>query len=197
MTLRIGSKVRVQGSGYRVQNALEGKKRFSVPCTLYPARGFTLIEVLMAISILAIGVVGVLRAYSTSVSAIERAQYNIDAGCLLKAVMGRIEEKAITEKGTSPGESSGDLASSSGIKIDTTQSDEWQWIEEVRDSGLKAKAPAAAPESEGTAPEAEVEAEAEAGYSLNEVKLTAVNYERVPSNKVSVITYMDSNSAGG
>lgn len=151
-------------------------------------RGFTLLETLMAISILAVGTVSVLRAYSTSVSAIERAQYNIDAGCLLKSVMGLIEEKAITGKGTSPGESSGELNSSSGIKMDTTQSDKWEWSEEVKDAGLEIKKPKETPASGEKKPEKEV-------YSLNEVKLTVVNHERSPSNKVSVITYMENSSA--
>jgi prepilin-type N-terminal cleavage/methylation domain-containing protein len=191
MISKIGSRLSSQGSGFRVQGSGNAGKQKMLFCTLHPApcplkRGFTLIEVLMAISILCIGIVGVLRAYSTSVNAIERTQYNIDAGCLLKAVMGSIEEKAITGKGTSPGESTGELASSSDIKIDATQPGRWQWSEEVRDAGLEAKAPGKASAS------GEKKPDEEAKYSLNEVKLTVVNHERVPSNKVSVMTYMES-----
>ncbi len=148
-------------------------------------RGFTLIEVLMAISILAIGTVSVLRAYSTSVTAVERAQYNIDAACVLKAAMGGIEEKDITLDGTPPGESSGEFTSSSDIKIDTTRSDRWRWSLEVRKVKIKEKTPKEGLASEGKAPEEKED------YSLNEVKLTVVNNERSPSNKVSVMTYME------
>lgn len=150
-------------------------------------RGFTIIEVLMAISILAVGTVSVLRAYSTSVTAVERAQYNIDAACILKAAMGGIEEKDIALDGTPPGESSGEFTSSSDdIKIDTTRSGRWRWSEEVREVEIKAKIPA-----EGLAT-GEKEPEEKTEYYLNEIKLTVVNYERNPSNKVSVMTYMES-----
>ncbi len=175
-----------------------------------PARGFTLLEALMAISILAVGTVSVLGAYSTSVNAIERAQYNIDAACLLKAVMGGIEEKAIREKGTTPGESSGELASSDDVKIDTTQSDRWQWTEEVRASGLETGKPektsgsseekkpeetVTTPTETGTTATAAAAETKKAPYSLNEVKLTVVNYERKPSNKFSAVTYMENANA--
>lgn len=162
----------------RIGNKLSGSRR-----------GFTLIEVLMAISILAVGTMSVLRAYSASVTAVERAQYNIDAACILKAAMGGIEEKDITLDGTPPGESSGEFTSSSDIKIDTTRSGRWQWSEEVREIEIKAKTPEEAPAS-GDAGKKEPE-EKEA-YFLNEVKLTVVNYERNPSSKVSVMTYMES-----
>lgn len=146
----------------------------------------------MAVSILAVGTVSVLRAYSTSVSAVERAQYNIDAACLLKAVMGSVEEKAVTQKGTAQGESSGELTSSSDIKMDTAQSGKWQWSVEIRDSGLRAEEP----EKEAASAEGLSEEEEEPAYTLNEVKLTVVNYERTPSNKVSAVTYMEAVSAG-
>jgi len=60
-------------------------------------KGLTLIEVLLAVSILAIGIVGVLRAYATSVVTLEVGQYNIDAVGLLKQKMADIEQVVVEE----------------------------------------------------------------------------------------------------
>lgn len=71
------------------------------------SRGFTLIEVMLAVSILAIGIIGVLRAYSTAVNALGVGQENIDAVCLLKEKMSEIERLVLEGEGISPGTSSG------------------------------------------------------------------------------------------
>jgi prepilin-type N-terminal cleavage/methylation domain-containing protein len=180
------------------------------------AKGFTLIEVLMAISLLAVGMVGVLRAYSTSVNAMEIAQYNIDASCLLKAVMGNIEEKSIDSRGTPAGSSEESLGSSSDIKIDTTRAGRWQWEKEVLGTSLEVvktvnevSTTAASGASAGTAAvmaawagpapdtgtDTEKKQEKIKVYSLNEVKITEVNPGRSPARKVSLVTYMESESA--
>ncbi|MFH0763891.1 MAG: type II secretion system major pseudopilin GspG [Candidatus Omnitrophota bacterium] len=44
--------MRVQGSGGRVQGAGKGKL-YPVPCTLYPAKGFTLVELMIVVVIIA------------------------------------------------------------------------------------------------------------------------------------------------
>ena len=72
-------------------------------------KGFTLIEVLLAVSILAIGIIGVLRAYATSVNALEVGQENIDAVCLLKEKMSEIEQDALKQKGVLPETSTGEF----------------------------------------------------------------------------------------
>ena len=72
-------------------------------------KGFTLIEVLLAVSILAIGIIGVLRAYATSVDALEVGQENIDAVCLLKEKMSEIEQDALKQKGVLPETSTGEF----------------------------------------------------------------------------------------
>ena len=69
--------------------------------------GFTLVEIMLAITILTIGIIGVLRAYVTSVNTLEAGQDSIDVVCLLKEKMAEIEEVAIKEGGISPATSSG------------------------------------------------------------------------------------------
>jgi hypothetical protein len=51
----------------------------------------TLVEVLMAVVVLSIGIMGVLRAYAGSVTTLEAGQYTIDAVSLLKQKMSDTE----------------------------------------------------------------------------------------------------------
>jgi len=83
--------------------------------TLNPNRGFTLIEVMTAVVVLAIGIVGVLQAYAGSISTLEAGQFNINAINLLKQTMGDVEQ-IILEKEDLP---SGD----SGVDGDFL----WEW----------------------------------------------------------------------
>ena len=138
-------------------------------------RAFTLIEVLLTITILAVGMIGVLRAYSTMINAMEAAQYNIDAACLLKARMGEIEEGAITARGISPGENTGNLTEGCDIKIDNDYPNNWQWTEKAEKADI-----AAAKKEEG--PE----------YYLNKMTLTVANPSRNPGRNVGIVTYMKS-----
>lgn len=163
--------------------------------------GFTFIEVLLAISILSIGMVGVLRAYSTSVNAMEIAQYNIDAACLLEAVMGGVEEQFISQRGLPEGRSEAVSGAYSDIKIDTTRPGRWQWDIEVRTTGLQAFktiATAALPVSASApAPAPETKSEPVVIYSLDEVKVTTVNPGCIPARRVSVVTYMEKYAESG
>ena len=54
-------------------------------------KGLSLVEVLLAVSILAFGIVGVLRGYASSIVTLEAGQFNIDAVSLLKQKMAEIE----------------------------------------------------------------------------------------------------------
>ena len=72
-------------------------------------RGFTLIEVLLAVVILAFGMIGVVRAYAILMSGIERAHFAADAACILKEKMGDIEKEAIEKRGIPPGTKSGSV----------------------------------------------------------------------------------------
>jgi len=60
-------------------------------------KAFTLIEVMIAAAILVIGIVGVLRAYTASISAFEASRSGLDAASLLKTKMADIE-KGMAEK---------------------------------------------------------------------------------------------------
>ena len=75
-------------------------------------KGFTLVEVLLAVTILAVGIIGVLRAYATSVNALEVSQENIDAVCLLKEKMAEIEQAGLEQGGIPQGVSSGEFEGS-------------------------------------------------------------------------------------
>ena len=51
----------------------------------------TLVEVLLAVSILAFGIAGVVRGYASSITTLETGQYNIDAVNLLKKKMAEVQ----------------------------------------------------------------------------------------------------------
>ena len=72
-----------------------------------PQKAFTLVEIMLTITILTVGIIGILRAYATSVNALEVSRDTVDAVCLLKEKMAEIEQAAIDEGGNSPGFSSG------------------------------------------------------------------------------------------
>ncbi len=69
-------------------------------------RGFSLVEVLLAMSILSFGLVGVLRAYEGSVEVLEAGQYTIDMSNLLRMKMAEVEQD-ILENTKLTGASSG------------------------------------------------------------------------------------------
>ena len=148
-----------QGTGYRVQGT--GKRKlFPVPCSLSPERGFTLVEVMLAVTILAFGIVGVLRGYTTSVGALEASQKAIEAVCSLKEKMADFEKEAIEEGGLLVGADSGEL--------DTAYGSGWRW------------------ESEVSALDFDIE---ELKDILNQVKITVVNEQFKPVRRFSLVTY--------
>jgi len=65
-------------------------------------KAYSLIEVLMAVSILSIGIIGVIGGFSTSVGVLEKGQENIEAYSLLREKMSEIEEKSLEENGHYP-----------------------------------------------------------------------------------------------
>ena len=70
-------------------------------------RGFTLIEVLIAVAILSIGMIGVARAYIVLMDGIEVSIFTTDASYLLKVKMADIEKEAIENFGVPSGANSG------------------------------------------------------------------------------------------
>lgn len=89
MILRIGNKQRVAISEQRRVNR---KLLSAIRYPLNAKKGFTLIEVMTAVVILAIGIVGVLQAYAGSIATLEVGQFNINAVNLLKQKMSDIEQ---------------------------------------------------------------------------------------------------------
>jgi len=71
--------------------------------TLHSKKGLTLIEVLIAVSILAIGIVGVLQAFAGSVAALEVGQYNVDAVNLMKQKIADVEQMLFEQGNDSVG----------------------------------------------------------------------------------------------
>lgn len=190
MILRIGSKD--QRSGGRAQGA--GQKTLFYlnpsPLSLNPGKGFTLIEVLLAVSLLAVGLVGVLRAYATSTSVMEKVQYDMDAAILLKTVMEQVEEKAITQGDIVPGVSSGKFVLTDTERFDVKDPGRWSWSQSVEKMIFSSKKVKQDPDLQ----EIRSDAEKEADFYLNKLKLTVVNSERIPPREVSLETYVRTES---
>ena len=77
-------------------------------------RGFTLIEVMVAVTILAIGTVGIARAYVAMINTLEVANYSAGAVLLLKERMFELEREAIEEVNILPVGKSGDFENAYG-----------------------------------------------------------------------------------
>jgi prepilin-type N-terminal cleavage/methylation domain-containing protein len=153
-------------------------------------RGFTLIEVLLAVSILSIGLVGVLRGYSTSTAAMERVQYDLDAGILLKTAMGELEEKAITQGTLEPGVSSGEFSPADEESLDRKYSAPWLWSRDLQKMDLPIK------KGKQDAENKEAPSDAENGpdFYLSKLKLAVVNSGRSPLREISLETYVRTES---
>lgn len=61
-------------------------------------KGLTLIEVMTAVVILAIGTMGVLQAYAGSISTLEIGQLNIEAVNLLKETLANVEQVILEQE---------------------------------------------------------------------------------------------------
>ena len=137
-------------------------------------RGFTLIEVLLTVVILVVGIVGILRAYTTLVNGLEIAKFNIEAVSLLRARLAVIEQKGI-EEGMSPGSSGGTFPDAAGWSwaLDTTT-----LVFNIDTKDRKKGLPAGLLDS------------------LNELKLQVINNEARQPRAVSIMTYADNKGAG-
>jgi len=128
--------------------------------------GFTLIEVMLAVAILAIGIVGVMRAYTSALEGLKAAECSIEEACLLKDRMAEVEEKAIEAEGVLAGSESGVFANEYA---------DYRWEEDI------------------TAAQFDIEdlKESLQGF-LSEVKVTVTNDRITPTRRFSVVTYMES-----
>lgn len=86
------------------KKTLGSKRYFSIQAstlrsmTNNPEKGMTLIEVMTAVVVLAIGIVGVLQAFAGSISTLEAGQFNINAISLLKEKMADIEQTMLEQE---------------------------------------------------------------------------------------------------
>ena len=99
-----------QGTAYSVQRIGKEKILSPVPYPLSPNKGVTLVEVLLAVVILSIGIAGVLRAYVTSIGALEISRDTVNTIELLKEKMADVEQDMIELGGISAGSANGQFA---------------------------------------------------------------------------------------
>ena len=147
---------------------------------------------LVAVSILAVGLVGVLRAYATSTSAMGKAQYDMDAVFLIKTAMGQIEEKAMTEGKMVPGTTNGAFAATNEADLGRVRSDRWLWSQEVEKMDLPSKK--VKHDSSGNEKKSVEGKKKETDFFLNKLKLSVVNSARIPLREVSLETYVRTES---
>ena len=88
-------------------------------------QGLTLVEVLLAVVVLSVGMVGVLRAYAASIGALEITRETVNTVELLKEKMAEIEQGMIEQGGISAGSASGQFAG---------ESEEYSWTREATTS---------------------------------------------------------------
>ncbi len=67
-------------------------------------RGFTLIEVLLAVVILGLGIVGIMRSYAVAARALSVSGTRIESLCLAKEALARLEQPALPDTGLPPGD---------------------------------------------------------------------------------------------
>jgi len=72
-------------------------------------KGLTLVEVMLAVSILAIGLVGVLQAYAGSITTLEIGQYSIDANRLLRQKISELQREFVEQGDVTLGAASGEF----------------------------------------------------------------------------------------
>lgn len=70
-------------------------------------QGITLVEVLLAVAILSVGIVGVLRAYAASLGALEASRETVNTIELVKEKMADVEQGIIEHGGISAGSARG------------------------------------------------------------------------------------------
>jgi prepilin-type N-terminal cleavage/methylation domain-containing protein len=73
-------------------------------------KGFTLVELMIAVSILCIGIVLVLRSFLNTASALESLHNQITAIQYLETKINALEQKAFQEEGVQPGDTQEELA---------------------------------------------------------------------------------------
>jgi len=99
------------------------------------SKGFTLIEIMLAVLILSFGLVMVLRSFATALDGLKRVEFVKVASYLLEEKMEDIKEKAREEKGIARGASSGEFRKSDYTDLKTDYTDH-RWDLSVKQSGV-------------------------------------------------------------
>ena len=138
-------------------------------------RSFTIIEVLVAVTILSVSMVGVIAAYVTLMNGINASTFTIEASNLLKTKMADIEKEAIENLGLPAGTKNGFFGESAPG---------FRWEEETSEAKCESSAPQ---EASGEVKNAMKE-------SLNLVRLSVIIGDPKYLKKSSVWTYFETYS---
>lgn len=127
MTSRTGKEQRIACS---VEGTDKAKNLSDKRYSLFAQNGLTLVEVLLAVAIMAIGIISVLRGYANALATLEAGQFTIDATNLTKNKMAEIE-LALMEEEELP------TAGEAGNFEDPFDDFMWKWtIEPLETDGL-------------------------------------------------------------
>lgn len=142
--------------------------------------GFTVIEAMLAVAVIAFGIVGVLQSYSIAVTAVERAEFNMNAAYLLKAAMGDMEERVLSDGTVKLGQWSGRFGASSCAGVFDDRPEGWSWKRSARKVFVKARPGARAADNP------------EETYAMTEVDIRVADDGRTPAAAAGVLSYYGS-----
>ena len=135
-------------------------------------RAFTVIEVLVAATILSVGIIGVIGAYMTLMNGISTSSFTIEASSLLEEKMADAQRESIENLGLPAGTKNGVFGESAPG---------FRWEEETGE----AKAAISAPE------EASGEVKNTLKESLDLVRLSVITGDPKYSKRLSAYTYFE------
>lgn len=101
---------------------------------LFKKRGFTLVELMVAVSILCIGIIFVLRSFIASASALDYTRNRLLAMQVLQEKIAELEQEAVEKGGTQPAEISEELQlgnRTADYKLEVTPLEEEELKEEI------------------------------------------------------------------
>jgi prepilin-type N-terminal cleavage/methylation domain-containing protein len=143
-------------------------------------RAFTLIEALVAVTILAVGMVGVIRAYIVLINSIEASRFMVEASYLLKDRIALAEQAAIEPGGIAPGLKRG---------MFTGDYKALSWEEEVSEITITGDSPKDARQAEGHDVSREDE---EREVVLSDIRISIIGPGPAESaRKLSLYTYLE------
>lgn len=137
-------------------------------------RAFTLLEVMVAVVILATGMIGIIRAYAIMIDALEAADYSAESVCILKEKMFEAKKEAVEEGNLLTGEKEGNIKGEYGDFA-------WKTVVTESDSSLEAA-------GQGESGEGE---EKDLIMYLKEVKVRVSTEEAKPVRNFTLVGYVE------